>query len=72
MEDLYHVKYPAHILEAYFHFEALTEHGYNFHCNYCGSHPTILIMDANRKAAFRMSGKRTEKLMKIYWLNEAL
>ena len=42
------------IVNAYLHFEAVTEHQYT--CVHCGYHPVVLIMDLNKKGAFRLSG----------------
>ena len=40
------------ILNAYLHFDALTEHSYEYSCILCGYHPKVLIMDLNKKIAF--------------------
>lgn len=41
------------VLNAFLHFDALSDHSYDFHCLICGYHPSILIMDLNRKISFR-------------------
>ena len=43
------------IINAYLHFEALSDHRYNFNCCVCGYHPKVLIMDLNKKINFRCS-----------------
>lgn len=53
------LKYPQvdTIRQGYFHFEALTEHEYQFTCVDCGDDPSVVIMDLHRKGAFHLSGK---------------
>ena len=41
------------IFNAYLHFEAMTDHNYQFNCAVCGYHPVTLIMDLNRKVCFK-------------------
>ena len=41
------------VLNAFLHFDALSDHSYDFQCLICGHHPPILIMDLNRKISFR-------------------
>ena len=41
------------LLNAYLHFEALTEHSYDFTCVSCGFHPPVLIADLNRRVGFK-------------------
>ena len=55
LEDTHQVvlKYQS-ILNAYLHFEAMTEHQYT--CVHCGYHPVVLIMDLNKKGALRLPG----------------
>ncbi|XP_034055086.1 uncharacterized protein LOC117534921 isoform X2 [Gymnodraco acuticeps] len=43
------------VLQGYLHFEALTEHDYQYSCVSCGDHPPVVIMDLHRKAAFHWS-----------------
>eukprot|EP00794_Sanderia_malayensis_P010303 gene10303-11366_t len=43
----------ATVVNAYAHFEALSERNYEFNCIECGIHPVILIADVNRKVAFK-------------------
>ena len=40
-------------LQAYLHFDAMSKHEYTFNCVECGYHPSILIMDVNKKVAFK-------------------
>ena len=40
------------VVNAYLHFNSLSEHAYDFCCLLCGYHPTILIMDLNKKVSF--------------------
>lgn len=44
------------IVNAYMHFEALTAHQYNYNCVHCGHNPVVLVMDLNKKGAFRLPG----------------
>ncbi|KAI2666697.1 HMG domain-containing protein 3 [Labeo rohita] len=48
--------YPSSktVLCAYLHFEALTDHDYQFSCFNCGFRPSVVIMDAHRKGVFSM------------------
>ncbi|KAJ4945475.1 hypothetical protein JOQ06_023160, partial [Pogonophryne albipinna] len=43
------------VLHGYLHFEALTEHDYQYTCVSCGDHPPVVIMDLHRKGAFHLS-----------------
>ncbi|XDV41978.1 hypothetical protein PO909_010746 [Leuciscus waleckii] len=56
LEQTNQKKYPNHdsILHGYLHFEALTEHNYNFSCVHCGIHPPVVIMDLHKKGVFSM------------------
>ncbi|XP_067303567.1 uncharacterized protein [Pseudorasbora parva] len=51
------VKFPSKdaVLHAYLHFEALTDHDYNYSCVTCGDHPAVVIMDLHKKGAFHLS-----------------
>lgn len=40
------------ILNAYLHFDSLSDHTYDFYCVLCGYHPITIIMDLNKKVAF--------------------
>jgi hypothetical protein len=51
------MEFPKETLAAYLHFESLVDHGYDSICVSCGSQPKILILDGNRKCAFKMTGK---------------
>ena len=56
LEQQLHTKLNAQtIINAYLHFEALSDHRYNFNCCVCGYHPKVLIMDLNKKINFRCS-----------------
>ena len=46
------VPYPEDIYQIYLHFEALTNHSYDFNCILCGCRPPVLIIDGHWKAAF--------------------
>ena len=48
------------ILNAYLHFDALSEHSYEYSCILCGYHPKVLIMDLNKKIAFRCSASNLQ------------
>lgn len=56
LNDCHGVKYPPQIHSAYVHFETLCNHQFEFECALCGHYPHILILDGNRKCAFRMNG----------------
>lgn len=56
IEDEAGFEMPPHILDGYIHFESLSRHNYEFSCLYCGVNPVILVLDANRKAAFKLAG----------------
>ncbi|KAG9261007.1 hypothetical protein AMEX_G25953 [Astyanax mexicanus] len=43
------------VLQGYLHFEALTEHDYQYSCMTCGDHPPVVIMDLHKKGAFHLS-----------------
>ena len=43
------------VINAYLHFDALTNHLYHYNCLICGYYPTTLIMDLNRKVSFSCS-----------------
>ena len=47
---------PSIIRNAYLHFEALTDHTYDFACVLCGYNPTALVLYANKKGAFDLTG----------------
>ena len=40
------------MVNAYLHFDALSDHSYDYNCLLCGYHPTTLIMDLNKKVSF--------------------
>jgi len=40
------------VINAYLHFDSLSQHSYEYSCSLCGYHPKILIMDLNKKVAF--------------------
>ncbi|XP_056445989.1 uncharacterized protein LOC130382337 [Gadus chalcogrammus] len=42
------------ILQAYLHFEALTDHEYTYSCVSCGNNPAVVVMDLHRKGVFNM------------------
>jgi len=44
------------VRNAYLHFEALTDHSYDFACVLCGYHPPALVLDANKKGVFDLTG----------------
>ena len=43
---------PQMVVNAYLHFDALSDHSYDYSCLLCGYHPTTLIMDLNKKVSF--------------------
>ena len=50
------------VLNAYVHFEALSDRTYQFTCLQCGYYPPILIADLNRKVGFKYSMSNDEVL----------
>ena len=48
------------IINAYLHFDALSDHLYNYNCLLCGFHPTMLIMDLNKKVSFACNKSQLE------------
>nr|XP_033933765.1 uncharacterized protein LOC117441855 [Pseudochaenichthys georgianus] len=44
------------VLQGYLHFEALTEHDYQYSCVSCGDHPPVVIMGLHRTSASHWSG----------------
>ena len=56
LEQQLHTKLKAQtIINACLHFEALSDHLYNFNCCVCGYHPKIVIINLNKKINFRCS-----------------
>ncbi|XP_073804458.1 uncharacterized protein isoform X1 [Danio rerio] len=51
------VQFPLAVtlLHGYLHFEALTDHEYEYSCVSCGDHPPVVIMDLHKKASFHLS-----------------
>ena len=43
------------VLDGYLLFDLLCQSDKEFYCDICGHHPWILVMDLNRKIAFKMS-----------------
>jgi hypothetical protein len=46
------------MLNAYLHFEALSDHSYGFSCLMCGHFPPLLTLDVDKKGVFELAGKR--------------
>ncbi|XP_073346956.1 uncharacterized protein, partial [Pagrus major] len=42
------------VLQAYLHFEALTNHDYTYSCVSCGYNPAVVVMDLHKKGVFNM------------------
>ncbi|XP_030279056.1 HMG domain-containing protein 3-like isoform X2 [Sparus aurata] len=42
------------VLQAYLHFEALTNHDYTYSCVSCGYSPAVVVMDLHKKGVFSM------------------
>ena len=51
------VAYPKNIYQMYLHFEAMSDHKYEYNCIQCGFSPPVLIIDGHWKAAFEFDGK---------------
>ena len=44
------------MLNAYLHFEALSNHSYDFSCLMCGYFPPLLTLDVDKKGMFELAG----------------
>ncbi|KAK0156639.1 hypothetical protein N1851_000114 [Merluccius polli] len=44
------------VLQAYLHFEALTNHEYTYSCVSCGYSPAVVVMGLHKKGVFNMPG----------------
>ncbi|PIK60069.1 hypothetical protein BSL78_02974 [Apostichopus japonicus] len=44
---------PQNVINSLLHFQALCTRSYHFHCVLCGYHPEIVILDIDKKGAFR-------------------
>ncbi|XP_077056136.1 uncharacterized protein LOC143736817 isoform X2 [Siphateles boraxobius] len=55
-------KYPNKntLIHGYLHFEALTDHNYDFACVRCGHHPPIVVMDLHKNCVFSMAVSELE------------
>ena len=58
------------VVNAYLHFDSMSQHDYNFFCILCGYHPTTLIMDLNKKVSF-VPDKSQLELPEEYDQNDA-
>ena len=45
------------MLNAYLHFEALSDHDYSFSCILCGYYPPLVTLDVDKKGVFELAGK---------------
>ena len=61
-EATYHFTFPNNTKDAYYHYEALVDHQYSFCCRHCGDNPEIIIMDSNKKGAFKMNGMHVQNI----------
>ncbi|KAG1940192.1 hypothetical protein F2P79_016907 [Pimephales promelas] len=48
------------LIHGYLHFEALTEHDYNFSCVRCGHHPPVVVMDLHKSCVFSLAVSELE------------
>ncbi|XP_028411987.1 uncharacterized protein LOC114534719 [Dendronephthya gigantea] len=48
------------MLNAYLHFEALTDHSYSFSCVLCGYFPPLLTLDVDKKGVFELAVSELE------------
>eukprot|EP00112_Aurelia_sp_Birch-Aquarium-sp1_P023018 Seg6701.2 transcript_id=Seg6701.2/GoldUCD/mRNA.D3Y31 product="hypothetical protein" protein_id=Seg6701.2/GoldUCD/D3Y31 len=63
ISDIHQLKLDEQkVLNAYAHFEAMSERTYAFCCLQCGYYPSILIADLNRKVGFKYSMSNDEML----------
>ena len=61
MNSLFNLSVPSgDIVKAYILFEALLNNLYSFYCNSCGYYPWILVMDLNKKIAFKCAFEELE------------
>ena len=61
MNSLFNLSVPSgDIVKAYILFEALLNNLYSFYCNSCGYYPWILVMDLNKKIAFKCTFEELE------------
>jgi len=58
------------VVNAYLHFDSMSQHDYNFFCILCGYHPTTLIMDLNKRVSFACDKLQLE-LLEEYDQNDA-
>ena len=58
------------VVNAYLHFDSMSQHDYNVFCVLCGYHPTTLIMDLNKKVSFACDKSQLE-LPEEYDQNDA-
>ena len=58
------------VIDAYLHFDSLSQHSYEYSCTLCGYHPKILIMDLNKKVAFNCNVSNLE-LPEKYQMDDA-
>lgn len=47
------------VLQAYLHFEALTNHDYTYSCVSCGYSPAVVVMDVHKNGVFDVPGELT-------------
>ena len=56
IEKQYDINLPKQqIIKAFFLFDALSDHNFDFECLFCGYYPIILTFDCTRKACFQES-----------------
>ena len=55
------------VLQAYLHFEALTNHEYTYSCVSCGYSPAVVVMDLHKKGVFNMPGEFNNLLFHIFY-----
>lgn len=53
---------------AYYHFEALTDHSYDYYCLRCGHHPPILIWDLCKKGCFPLARKLSYSIYFFFYI----
>ncbi len=57
LSDTFAVSFAVQAVQnAYLQFEALSQHSYSYTCGFCGFYPHTLILDGNKKCAFRLNG----------------
>ncbi|XP_051816802.1 uncharacterized protein LOC110966392 isoform X2 [Acanthochromis polyacanthus] len=68
IETTENVSFPnkERVLQAYLHFEALTNHNYSYNCVSCGYSPAVVVMDLHKKGVFNLPVSEIQSLPDDY------